>query len=541
MKKNRINIISLWMMLLLFLGAFSFASCSDDDSTGGTPQITGVKILTSDTTNFSYDSTYSKASAGTMLAIMGTDLSNVTKVLVNGQSVYVNPTMNTDHSVIVTVPSEEDGFKLSAFDSSIKDEIEVQTTHGTVVYAFKITAPGPQLQRLDAKYPRNTGDTLLLNGLNLVDIEKIYITDTQSATLDTTVWTNVPGNKTDITDYWNIKQDHHENASTASYETTSIVGATVPANAPDSGAIVIECAAGTTYLTYSRLPGKPIIKTISSDMPQLGETLVITGREFVQIDNITYGDVTLTPNDYTISATKDTIYIPFKTIPSSTTGTTLTITNPAASATVSNFYDKSTILTTFDNDDAIDNGWGPNAKYVDAGTADGKYAHIDVATEYQNWWGTMVFFRKDWNGNNFSLSDNIPSNATADHIYLAYNILDNGDYNNGKFWGFLRYEILDYSNNILSTYDNFDWDSYADGIGKYPDGPVGQNLDGTAPKAQWHRAVVPLSKFSAYKGKTMAEIRTIGLGQFRIQDINESTISGKIDVKIDNVRVIYIP
>lgn len=541
MKKNRINIISLWMMMLMTIVSFGFVSCSDDDSAGGTPEITGIKILTSDTINYSYDQTYSKASAGTMIAIMGTNLGGTTKVLINDQEVYVNPTMNTDHSIIVTVPSEEDGFKLSTFDSSVKDQIEVVTSHGTAVYAFKITAPGAQLQRIDAKYPRNAGDTLLLNGLNLVDIEKVYFTDVMGDALDTTVWTEAPGNKTEITKYWDVKQDHHLSSSTSSYVTTSVVGAIVPENAPDSGAIVIQCASGNSYVNYYKLPGKPTIKSISSDMPQIGENLVITGSNLLLLENITYGDVTLSPDEFIVAETQDSITIPFKKIPSASTGVELKVTTQSGSCSVSNFYDKSTILTTFDGD-ATDNGWGPNATYPSAGNADGNYAYFYVEKEAQQWWGTMVYFRKDWNGNSFSFSDNIPATATADHIYLSYEVNDNSDYNNGSFWGFIRYSIWSATNTSAEIdYDNFGWEDYKNGIGMYPDGPVFQDINGKAHKNQWYRAVVPLSKFSIYNGKTMAEIRTIGLNEFRIQDINSSTSTGKIDFKIDNVRIIYIP
>lgn len=78
-------------------------------------------------------------------------------------------------------------------------------------------------------------------------------------------------------------------------------------------------------------------------------------------------------------------------------------------------------------------------------------------------------------------------------------------------------------------------------VGKYPDGPVLQDINGKFYKNKWYRAVVPLSKFACYEGKTISEIKTIGLNQFRIQSINQSTTSGKLDVKFDNIRVIYIP
>lgn len=543
MKSNKFNIMSLMAVLLMAVFSFAFASCSDDDSDGGgTPEITSVKILTSDTINYSYDASYTKAGAGTMIAIMGNNLGSAVHVYINDQEVSFNSTMNTDHSIIVTIPTEANGFKLSAFDSTIPDEIRVETTHGTAVYAFKVTAPGPQLQRIEANYPRSAGDTLRLHGLNLVDIEKVFITDTQGAALDTTKWDedNVPGNHTDITNFFSIDQDRRQNPTTQAYTTYSTVGAIVPANAPDSGALVVQCAAGTTYLPYYRVPGKPVILSISSDMPEIGETLVITGREFVQVSSVTYGDVTVGEDELTVSDSQDTIYVPFTAKPSADVST-LTITTPGGTASVDGFYDKSTILTTFDNDDATDNGWGPNCSYVDAGNADGRYANILVATEYQQWWGTMIYYRKDWNGNSFPLSSNIPSTASADDVYLAFEVYDNGsDYNNGTFWGYLRYMIQPIGD-AENQYDNFAWEDYNNGIGSFPDGPVLQDINGEAHKNKWYRAVVPLSKFACYAGKTYADIVTTGLNQFRIQDINQSTSAGHIDIRVDNVRVIYLP
>ena len=39
--------------------------------------------------------------------------------------------MNTAHSIIVNVPTEDKGFELTAFNSNLKDEIRVETSHGT--------------------------------------------------------------------------------------------------------------------------------------------------------------------------------------------------------------------------------------------------------------------------------------------------------------------------------------------------------------------------------------------------------------------------
>ncbi len=533
MKKNAIKYGTSVLMLLLAVFTLSLSSCSDDDSSGGTPEITGVRVTDPEKA----DSLFTKSGPGQIIAIIGNNLGGALYVYINDQQVSFNSTMNTDHSIIVTVPTEEDGFKLSAFDSSIPDEIRVETRNGVATYAFKITAPSPSLQRIQGDYPRETGDILTLYGTNLVDIENIYITDVSYEELTTTTWTEVPGNHVAIPDYKVITQDHHLSSSTNSYQTTSVLQVAVPANAPEVGTLVIECASGITYVGYTRMPGVPVIQTCSSDMPQIGETLILTGRDFVQIESITYGDVTLTEDDFRVSDSQDSIYIDFQQKPTNGSGTTLTVTNPAGSATVSHFYDHSTILTTFDGD-ATDNGWGPNASYVDSGTADGIYAHIDVTDYGSNWWGTMIYFRKDWNGNSFPLSDNIPDNASASDVYLAFNVYDNNsDINSSTFSGYFHY-LIQPIGDAENYYDN----GYkASGDSWTFDQPVLAGSDGNAHKGKWYRAVVSLNNFDCFKGLNYAAIKNAGINQFRIMEYNQGANTGKVDVKFDNVRVIYIP
>lgn len=532
---TNINIKSLMVMLLFGVMSLGFTACSDSNSDGGVPEITGVRSCDPEKA----DSLFTKAGPGQVIAVIGNNLGSALKVYINDQEAYFNPTMNTDHSIVVNVPTEANGFVLTAFDNSLKDEIRVETTHGTAVYSFKITAPYPSISRLQAKYPREAGDEINIYGLNLVDVEKAYFTDVTAEELEGVEWKEIGGNHVDVTNVETVLKDHHLNEMTNSYETTSQLKFTMPSVPYDKGLLVLECASGITYIPYYRVPGQPVIFTVSTDMPQIGETLVLTGREFVQVESVKYGDVTLTPDEFTVSESEDSIYVNFSKKPSVGNDTKLTVTTPGGSVSVDRFYDYSTILTTFDGD-ATDNGWGPNATFTNSGTADGVYAHINVASEGQQWWGTMVYFRKDWNGNSFAMSDNIPATATADEVYFAVNVYSESDYNNGSFWGYIRY-MFQPIGDAENTYDNFTWEDYDTQAGSFPDGAVLQDINGKAPTGRWYRHVLPLSRFACYQGKTFADIKTIGLNQFRLQSINQSTSRGKVDVKFDNARIIYIP
>ncbi|MCD7713390.1 MAG: hypothetical protein LUI08_00430 [Prevotella sp.] len=542
MKKNIFNTKNLLLTMLLAAVILpAMTSCSDDEEKAtGAPTITGVRV-----TDPEYaDSLFTKAGAGSMIAILGNNLADALAVYVCDQEVFLNPTLNTNHSIIVTIPSEENGFVLPSLDSSLKSEIRVETALGTATYAFTVYGPSPSITRIDADYPRTAGNIVTVNGMNLVDIESAYITDIPyDEFVEMNITGEVPGNHTMITGIETVTADHHL-SSTNYYETTSVLTFPVPENIPESGTLVFECAAGNAYIGFSVNPGVPVIKTVSNDMPQIGEDLIITGTELLQAQ-ISYGDITLSEDEFTISETYDTICIPFQRKPSEGSDPTLTITTPGGTATVERFYDWSTILTTFDNDDATDNGWDPNASYADSGTDDGIYAYIDLPNTGQSWWGTMIYFRKDWNGNSFPLSDNIPADAPSTDVYFAYNVYDNSDFNNGTFPGYLRYMIQLDDGSSSDTkqyyYDNgFEWTDYdAQEFAFNP--PVLADINGEYHKNMWYRVTVSLDNFDCYQGMTWSQIVDTQLWQFYLMYYNQGTAKGDVDVKIDNIRVIYIP
>ncbi len=161
----------------------------------------------------------------------------------------------------------------------------------------------------------------------------------------------------------------------------------------------------------------------------------------------------------------------------------------------------------------------------------------------------MVFFRKDWSGDSFALPsyEAIPASASTDEVYFAANVLSRSDYNNGSFWGYLRYWLPNKTESDAdpvegyNQYDNgFAWENYDEQIGMF-ERPVLADINDQAPVGCWYRHVLPLSKFGKYAGKTYADVVADGIHQFRIQSINQSTSRGKVDVYLDNIRIIYVP
>ena len=284
MKHNKYKTkMSLLLMALLATFQFGLTSCKDDTS-GGTPRITSVT-----NTDPENQIEYTKAGTGSLLVIRGENLNNTMKVFINDQEVWFNPTMNTDHSIIVQVPSESSGFKLTAFDSTLKDEIRVETSHGIATYSFKITAPYPSVSRVAARYPRSAGDVVTVTGENLVDIERVYITDLTLEEIYASGSEVVGGNQVDVTSYEITKKDHHASSGT-SYVTSSEVQFVIPSMPYNEGTLVIQCASGNVYYPFTLFLPAPTITDITTDMPVFGESFTVSGTDFIQVEEVKIGD-----------------------------------------------------------------------------------------------------------------------------------------------------------------------------------------------------------------------------------------------------------
>ncbi len=533
-------------------------SCNDDEG-NGTPVITGVRVCDPEYA----DSLFSKSAQGQIVAIVGQNLNDATAVYINDQKVSFSTTMNTSHSIIIKVPAETDGFELKAFNSALNEEIRVETTHGTATYPFQVLAASPVITRIQATYPRKAGDVLNIYGSNLVSIDRIYFTDIAAS--DLAGVSEIGGQQVEISDYDVVVQDHYLDSKTGSYTTTSQLSLIIPELSYDAGSLVIECAAGVRYINYTKRPGAPVIRSISSDMPVIGETLVIGGNDFVQLDSIVMGDVTYKPEEFTVAETEAEIRIPITKVPSYASQGGITIVTPGGKATVDEFFQYETLLNDFTYDAeqplSVNLGWGPDAVYMTGDESGiggtGTVAHFD---SYGQWWGQMTFFQRDWSGSGYSLpgSDLIPDDVTSDKVCLAFEVYDNNSsFNNGGagYQGYFRYSLWTGSNTDAEhpdiVYDNFAWDDYEAGTFTNPDGPTLQDSDGEAHVGQWYRAVVPFSALTTvdgdgavsgypYKGLTYKDIREKGLNIVRIMSMTQGTKSGTVNVYIDNVRIICI-
>lgn len=542
---------------LLVFPVSMLTSCKDSDGDGGgQPMITGVRT----TDPAKADSLFTKASAGSKIVIIGQNLSGAHHVYINGQSINVNSTLNTDHSIIVNIPSEINGFKLTAFDKGTvdnpyTDEIRVETNHGTATYAFKVTAPYPSITRSQCRYPRSAGDVLNIYGKNLVDIEKAYITSMLPEEI-AEAGGNIGGTKVDAA-VETVLMDHHLNNSKTAYETDSQLALTIPNLPFTTGSLVLECSAGNVYVPFSLYLQAPSIAEgaygLSTDMPVIGETVTVRGTEFIQVDAVKYGDVTLTSDEFTVASTEDELTFVFNKKPSRGSAPHLTVVTGGGEATVP-FFNYTTLFTDFD-DTVVSEDWGGGPKIIKTKadgvnapfTGDGTFVHWLIENEGNQWWGTQINFIHDWGDDKFYLPDFdvIPADATSDEVYLAmevYNI--NCDYDRVEnYAGYLRYMMqpLDGAecdwNNQKDSPDN--WIDYEAGIANFKELRLA-DIDGVAPTGKWYRHVMSLSHFTCYAGLTYADIKNLGVKRIRIMQINPGNTRGTVDFCLDNVRLIYV-
>lgn len=567
MKRNSIQISASLITLLLLTVSIFTVSCSDNDSEGGgQPVITGVRVTDPELA----DSLFTKSAPGQTIAIIGKNLSGALEVYVNDQFVDFNPVFNTDHSIIISIPSEADGFLLSAYNEGIKDEIKVITSHGTAVYAFKVTADYPVIQRIKASYPRETGDEVLVYGTGLVDIEKMYVTDILPDEVKALVAANQPigGNHVDVSDYSYKVKDNIKvvKNNKTTFEKNTVMAFNLPNVPYEQGTLVIEAAGGITYIAYNKYPGLPTIKYLSTDMPVIGETVTLVGNEYVDVESITYGDVTITGSDLNVYESEDTIQFVFNKKPSVGTEPVLTLTTPGGSVSKP-FYNYSTLLIDFDGK-GMEIGWSPTPAYETATsaappfTSDGKFAHLVYTNKVEQWWGTMIWFAGSyaWEGNNMVFTpytlpgyDVIPEDASTKNVYIAMEVFNNNsDFNpeNSEdatvknYQGFIRYSLWNANNSNLNSstvdYDNFEWADYNAGTFRNPV-PVLADVKGDAPLGCWYRHVVPLSSFSNYASRTYGDVVRSGINMIRLMSLSFGTNTGNLDVSFDNIRIIYIP
>ena len=173
----RLNIKIIYLILPVII-ACGMSACKKGEEGGkGSPTVTRVRLLSKtdtvrdvihpitldsisvyDQTRLNpFDSTVSAGRLNTQYAILGTNLKTTRSVTFNGVSVYFNPGLVTDNSIILTLPAT------LPFGPTESNKLTIVTQFGTVDYNFPIQQPPPIIASF-TPLAAGAGDVITITG-----------------------------------------------------------------------------------------------------------------------------------------------------------------------------------------------------------------------------------------------------------------------------------------------------------------------------------------------------------------------------------------
>lgn len=491
---NKIGNIRLLAFLMAFCGLCIMASCQDDEGGGGIPVIHYLRVTNPELA----DSTFTDVNPGTMIVVVGENLSGIKKVFINDQEVSFNTNYNTSTSLILTVPAE---LELTGANPELKGELRIETTHGTAVFAMHVLSPAPSITRIAATYPVGPGDELTLIGQNFYEVQRIYFTDEYdpeapvegqgSATRATVI---------EITDY-QISDDFTELTFKA------------PSNVIGEGYIVIECYTSTTYIEFLSNGPAPVITAISSNMPIPGSEVTITGQNFINVSGINInGEVEVPAEDIKVSDAFDQITFTMPQAPSQSGHIAVTAVGGTTESEFV-FYPLENVVIDYDGVGSFSWGGvtapvvadGSAAPFVSSGTC---YGIVGQASAYNYWWGQIV------NNAQWVSTDVIPGSTQIANMELQFEC----------------YVGKDYNGSVIQIVMGGNWDYTLSGYK-----PV-SSFTGKTEIGKWMQCSIPLSSIVAET--TYQDFLNRGNVELGVYMTNPSGEPNDIELFFDNFRLV---
>lgn len=355
-----------FVLLVILLSCNLFTACNDEDDSG-IPVIHHIRLVDPEKA----DSTFVNVKPGTMIVVIGENLTNIKKVFINEQQISFNTNYGTSSNLILTVPGD---LKLTGANPELKSELRIETSHGVATYPMHVLSPAPYITRIVTTLPVEEGTELNIVGGNFYEIQRVYFTTAVDDLANAPI-------SVEVKDY-KVNKDFNKITFNA------------PAGLIDEGSLVVECYTATTFTPFrsSNLP--PIIKGISSMMPITGTTVTISGQNFMDLTSITIGEsISVDFSTVKVNETTDTITFTMPAKPEEMC--TLTVTTKGGKAEVADFYPLKNIILNYD-----DIGWhnwgGQSSKVTADGTkapffSDGVCISISGEISASNyWWGQLM-------------------------------------------------------------------------------------------------------------------------------------------------------
>jgi hypothetical protein len=403
------SLLAISIMLSLF-------SCEKEQ---GTPVINNVTALT-DTA--SLDSTIVGAGVGTYIAIYGQNFGGLQHVYFNDAEVYVNTAFITDSYIVLEVP---DGIPLKGTDPSAPNIIRVVTDHGECSYNFLFYSPAVSSEIVFVPIGKtlNEGDTIIIYGSNFYEVNEILF---------------VIGTDTINASYYLV--------DSSTYASIRVV---IPEGANAEGEIIVSCVNGSGSCSFFTSVEPPVIYSYSSEYPVPGETITITGKNFVLLQNVTLPDGSeVASDDITVNSSRTELSF---VVPQNayTSGSITVETVFGTGQSDTNFYAAPNMFLDLDS-----KGW-KNWGQVVVGTVSsssvpytgiGNVSHITGSPGLNWWWepGVLASGITEW-------PTNIPDNTPIGNIELRFSFYTSTEWTEREFELYLA--------NFQATYNWKPWET----------------------------------------------------------------------------------
>lgn len=155
--------ISRWLPLLLMILIFFQSACKKENISG--PVVTGLRAISPAPD----DSTLTQVTPGQIVVIEGSNFNGLRQVFFDGYAASVNAALNTNATIIITVPS---AILFSSLPSDVANTIRVITAHGETVYKFSVVPPPPVIGSISNEFAHG-GDTVTISGSYLYTIQSV--------------------------------------------------------------------------------------------------------------------------------------------------------------------------------------------------------------------------------------------------------------------------------------------------------------------------------------------------------------------------------
>jgi hypothetical protein len=236
------------LLFVIVIAGLVQLACKKNSSGGGQPVVKDVRSVTP----AEADSFFTSALPGTLIVIQGSGFSGLQAVYFNDTAADFNPVYATNTNIIVTIPATA---QTAATNPNVPSLIKIVTSHGTVTYPFTLYIPSPVINAIALD---NTGTILYITGTNLQAIQKI---------------TFPIGSSSDTATSWTVNS------------TFTQITAGVPTGTVHKDSVRVYCIFGTGSFPY---PPPAVIASVSNENGLAGDTLTITGSNFIGISQVLF-------------------------------------------------------------------------------------------------------------------------------------------------------------------------------------------------------------------------------------------------------------